>query len=277
MTLQEFEKRAIKLLDGISDNSRFEAEQLIQFALGIGKNDLLILRKDEISPEKLNLLEEMLSRRLSREPLQYICGEWEFFGLRMFCGKGCLIPRPETEMLCEYAVKNIPKDGKFVDICTGSGCIAVSVLKCRPDVTAVAVDISQHALVYARKNAEYHGVADRIEFVCADMKDYIPENMFDMLLSNPPYIKTEDMEALSPEVKCEPYIALDGGADGLDFYKIICQKYSRYLSNGGKYVMEVGYDIADDVCDLFNKNNRPAKIVNDIFGVKRMCVATKLI
>ena len=273
MTIQEFENHAIELLDEISDNSRFEAEQLIQFALGISKNELLVRRKDILSADVLSSLESLLSRRLEREPLQYICGEWEFFGLRIFCGKGCLIPRPETEMLSEYAIKHIPQGGSFLDICTGSGCISVSILKNRPDVTAVAVDISENALEYALKNAEHHGVADRIKFVCMDMAEYIPDKSVDMILSNPPYIKTEDMETLSPEVRREPHIALDGGTDELDFYKIICDKYSKYLNKKGKTVLEVGYDIAEDVKDMFVSNNFKAIIVNDIFGVKRMCVA----
>ncbi len=275
MTIQEFENHATKLLDEISDNSRFEAEQLIQFAMQISKNELLVRRKDVISADDLSLLESILSRRLNREPLQYICGEWEFLGLRMFCGKGCLIPRPETEMLSEYAIKHIPNGGRFLDLCTGSGCISVSILKNRPDLTAVAVDISESALEYARKNAEYHGVADRIKFICKDMAEYIPDKTVDMLLSNPPYIKTADMTTLSPEVKCEPYIALDGGDDGLDFYKIICDKHSRFINDNGKIALEVGYDIADDVCALFINNKFKANIINDIFGVNRMCIAEK--
>ena len=209
----------------------------------------------------------MFSRRIEREPLQYICGEWDFFGLRMFCGKGCLIPRPETEMLAEYAINKLPKGGHLLDLCTGSGCIAVSVLNNRADVTATAVDISGEALEYAKKNAAYHGIGDnRIQFVQTDILDYIPVAIPDIIVSNPPYIKTADISELSPEVKHEPHIALDGGHDGLEFYKIIAAKYHKYLQQNGEIVLEVGYDIANEVSAVFKGKGYVTEIISDIYG-----------
>lgn len=273
MTINDFRSKAIKSISLISDNAEFEAEQLMQFALGIGKNELLLSRKSILSDENVEKLESILARRLSREPLQYICGEWEFFGLRMFCGDGCLIPRPETEMLAEYAIKHLPKGGHLLDLCTGSGCIAVSVLNNRHDVTATAVDISGKALEYAKKNAEYHGVSDRMEIINCDLVDYLPLKIPDVIVSNPPYIKSDDVPTLSPEVRHEPEIALNGGYDGLDFYKIIASHYRKYLGVAGEIVLEVGYDIASEVAAVFKGRRFDTEIVTDIYGVERMCVA----
>ena len=276
MTINEYRKNAVAELSVISDNAEFEVDQLMQFALKKSKNELVICRRDELSNDEVSAIDGVVSRRMAREPLQYICGEWEFFGLRMFCGEGCLIPRTETEMLVDYIIKHLPKGGHFIDLCTGSGCIAVSVLENRPDVTATAVDISQEALFYARKNAEYHDVSDsRIEFVCCDVKEYAPKKLADIIVSNPPYIKTDDIPGLEPEVHHEPYIALDGGFDGLDFYKIIATGFKKYLNDGGEVVLEVGYDIADDVAKVFRVNGFEAETVKDIFGTDRMCVAKK--
>ena len=274
MTINEYRKKAIDLLKEITNNAEFEADQLLQFALCISKNDLILARRSGIPENKLEELNSVLARRMSREPLQYICGEWDFFGLRMFCGKGCLIPRTETEMLAEYAIKHLPKNGHLIDLCTGSGCIAVSVLNNRHDVTATAIDVSEEALCYARKNAAYHCIPEsRLEFVCADILDYVPVRIPDIIVSNPPYIKTEDLEGLSEEVKHEPVIALNGGHDGLDFYKIIASKYGRYLNIGGAIALEVGYDIAGEVAAVFRAKKFETELVTDIYGVERMCVA----
>lgn len=274
MTINEFRKKATNLLEEITENAGFEADQLIQFVLGINHNELIIKRRSSLTEEMVAKLNSVLARRMSREPLQYICGEWDFFGLRMFCGKGCLIPRPETEMIAEYAINHLPKGGHFLDLCTGSGCIAVSVLNNRPDVTATAVDISEDALYYARKNAKYHAVSEsRLEIVCCDMLDYTPVKMPDIIVSNPPYIKSDDVKRLDPEVQHEPSIALDGGHDGLDFYKIIAAKYGKYLNPDGEVVLEVGYDIAGEVAAVFRAKRFETKLVADIYGVERMCVA----
>ena len=275
MTITEFRKKAINALAEITDNSDFETDQLMQFALGISKNELITGRRNTLSEKNLEELNAVLARRLSREPLQYICGEWDFFGLRMFCGDGCLIPRCETEMLAEYAIKNLPKGGHLLDLCAGSGCIAVSVLNNRPDVTATAVDISEKALSYAKKNAKYHAVDDRLLFVCCDILDHTPMTIPDIIVSNPPYIKSDDIAGLSPEVLHEPVIALNGGHDGLDFYKIIAAKFGKYLNVNGEIVLEVGYDIAGEVAAVFRAKKFTTELVTDLYGVERMCVAKK--
>lgn len=276
MTLQEFKREAVDRLDGFTEDPAFEADQLIQGVLNINRKDALMKRKNPLSAADLAALREALERRLSHEPLQYICGEWDFFGLRMFCGKGCLIPRPETEMLAELAIKTLPRGGHLLDLCTGSGCLAVAVLNNRPDVTASAVDISEDALCYARKNAAYHGIGeDRLSFCCADLLDYVPLTIPDVIVSNPPYIKSEDVKTLSPEVLHEPLIALDGGHDGLDFYKNIAARYPRYLAQNGSMFLEVGYDIGEEVAAVFRAKKMDASLIADMFGVERVCVVKR--
>lgn len=277
MTIYDFKNNAVQELKTITENPSFEAEQLLINILGVSRNDLILQRKHEIPDDKLSALLNALERRKNREPLQYICGEWEFFGLRMFCGKGCLIPRPETEMLAEYAIKSLPKGGHLLDLCTGSGCIAVAVLSSRPDVTATALDISEDALYYAKKNAEYHGIGkDRINFVCKSIFDFLPEKAPDCIVSNPPYIKSADIETLSPEVKHEPVIALDGGEDGLVFYRNIAEKFYNCLKNNAEIYMEVGYDIFSEVSAVFTENKYSVQIFPDTFGVNRVCAAKKI-
>ena len=277
MTYNELKTKYIQQLDLICDNSVFEFRTLIQSITGMKISEIVFNRNSEIPENYLAPLEQAILRRLNREPLQYIMGEWEFFGLRMFCGKGCLIPRPETEMLAEIAIKNLPRNGVLLDLCTGSGCISVAVLNNRPDVTAVAVDISGEALEYAKKNAEYHNISSsRLKLVNADIYEYVPTIFPDVIVSNPPYIKSCDMETLSPEVKNEPFIALDGGHDGLDFYKLIAKYYAnKWLNDGGCCAVEVGYDIGEEVAAIFRSQKFEASLLRDMFEVERVCLAKK--
>ncbi len=278
MTYNEFKANYLPKLSEISDNASFELETLILHSSGLKKSDLLLNRGNEIPDRVLSVLSDCVRRRLDREPLQYIIGEWEFFGLRMFCGDGCLIPRPETEMLAEIAIKNLPRGGVLLDLCTGSGCIPVAVLNNRPDVTAIAVDISEKALNYAKKNAEYHGItSDRLKFICADIYEYIPTVFPDVIISNPPYIKSCDMEKLSPEVLHEPSIALDGGYDGLEFYKLIAKFFAKkYLNDGGCCAVEVGYDIGEEVAAIFRSQKFSSSLLRDIYEVERVCLSRNL-
>ncbi|MBO4950093.1 MAG: peptide chain release factor N(5)-glutamine methyltransferase [Clostridia bacterium] len=277
MTYNEFKAEYLPKLKLITDNASFELETIMLAISGLKKSELLLSRCNVLENSILEKLTKAVNRRLDFEPLQYIIGEWEFFGLRMFCGKGCLIPRPETEMLAEIAIKKLPRNGKLLDLCTGSGCISVAVLNNRPDVTAVAVDISEDALNYAKKNAEYHGISsDRLKFVCADIYEYTPDFIPDVIVSNPPYIKSDDMKTLSAEVLHEPAIALDGGHDGLDFYKLIAKYFAnKFISDNGCCAVEVGYDIGEEVAAIFRSQKFSANLLRDIFEVERVCLAQK--
>lgn len=278
MTYNEFKAKNLTRLSKVTENPAFEMETLLMHVSGMKRNELLQKRANQIPDEQLERLNDVIERRLDHEPIQYILGEWEFFGLRMFCGKGCLIPRPETEMLAEIAIKNLPRNGRLLDLCTGSGCLPIAILNNRPDVSAIAVDVSEDALKFARKNAEYHNIsASRLQFVSADIYEYTPKEQFDVIISNPPYIKTGDLATLAPEVLHEPTLALDGGHDGLDFYKLIVKFFAKkYLKDNGCCAVEVGYDIGEEVAAIFRSQKFSAVLSRDMYEVERVCIARNI-
>ncbi len=280
MTYNEFRTEAFELLRKCSDveNPDFEISTIVCHFARLSKARLLALRSENIPEDILEKLKEALERRLQCEPLQYIIGEWEFFGLRMFCGSGCLIPRPETELLVEKAIELLPKGGHFLDLCTGSGCISVAILNNRKDVTGTAVDISPEALGYAKRNAEYHKVENRLEIVNMPLEDYLPMTIPDCIISNPPYVKSADVDAFPQVMQYEPRIAFDGGHDGLDFYKIIAHRYSsRFLKNGGLLLLEAGHDTIREVEAILKYRKMKTQILTDMFGVERVCVGKKIV
>lgn len=183
-----------------------------------------------------------LRRRCSREPLQYIIGRWPFFREEYFVSPDCLIPRADTEVLVEHLVKVLPRGARFLDLCTGSGCIAISLQKNRPDLVGAAADISEGALAMAKKNAAHNGVS-AVEFFRADVTKLCERTeQFDCIVSNPPYIRTAVVDTLEAELMHEPRIALDGGEDGMDFYRAIVENYAGNLRAGGCFAFEFGYD-----------------------------------
>ncbi|MBR5528453.1 MAG: peptide chain release factor N(5)-glutamine methyltransferase [Clostridia bacterium] len=251
----------------------FIANQLLRHYVGREYSDSIFdkdLPEDCIGP-----LTDALEQKLAGRPLQYILGEWEFYGLRMFCGEGCLIPRPETEHLAEFLIKKLPRNSFFLDLCTGSGCIPVAVLKNRSDVHCVAVDISEDALKFARRNAEYHGVSSRMEIICCDAADFTPDEKFDIISSNPPYIKSADMDSLSDEVLQEPHIALDGGCDGLDFYRLIVSRFKNALTPCGYFAFETGEDTAEGTSEILASHGFYPQMIPDYSGIFRVVTGTK--
>ena len=194
-----------------------------------------------------------IKRLENREPLAYVIGEWYFYDEKYYVDSSCLIPRPDTEHLVDYLIKNLPQNAVFADLCIGSGCIAISVLAHRKDVSAIAVDISDQALEMARKNSVLNQVSDRITFLHGDIlsSNILNDKKFDAIVSNPPYIRTSVIDTLAPEVQNEPRIALDGGIDGLDFYKAIFSQYVKNVIDGGFIAVEIGYDQGDEMKQLF--------------------------
>lgn len=278
MTYSEFKTQAKKRMSVIGDveNPDFEISILICHFAKITKAHLLAVRNEIIPNETLEKLQEAIARREKNEPLQYIIGEWEFFGLRMFCGSGCLIPRPETELLVEKAIELIPEGGHFIDLCSGSGCISVAILNNRSDVTGVAIDISRDALTYAEKNARYHKVEKRLELVNCPLEEFIPIKIPDCIISNPPYVKTKDVDNFSDTMKYEPRIAFDGGFDGLEFYKAIARRYStRFLKDDGILLLEAGYDTVREVEAILKYRKMGTEVLTDIFGVERVVLGKK--
>lgn len=193
------------------------------------------------------------TRREAREPLAYILGEVPFYRGVLRVGPACLVPRSDTERLVELAIKTLPRGAHFADLGTGSGAIAVTVLAERPDTTAVALDLSEAALAVAVENAGAFGVLDRMTAVCADMRLPLPGGPFDAILSNPPYIPSAVLPTLSPEVRCEPALALDGGEDGLALYRALLG-HKTALREGGFFLLECGYDQEEAMAALSAEN-----------------------
>ena len=237
--------------EGIDEPS-FEASLLLERFAGVAYATLMTERDRLYDvPE----LEAAVARRLTREPLQYILGEWEFMGCLFSVNPDCLIPRPDTEILVETAIRLLPQNAHVVDLCTGSGCIAVSTLVHRPDVTADALELYPKTLALATENATRNGVSDRFSPIEADLlgngvSALTPLAPYDAILSNPPYIPTADMRDLSPEVHKEPMAALDGGTDGLTFYRAILRDYAPMVNPGGYILLEMGYDQATALQEL---------------------------
>ena len=220
-------------------------------------------------------LENAVRRRLSHEPLQYVLGEWEFYRQTYEVSPNCLIPRADTEILVETAIRLLPIRANFADLCTGSGCIAVSTLAERIDTTAVALEKFPATLALAERNAQKNKVADRFCGICADVlqapKEILAHAPFDAILSNPPYIPTKDIDELSPEVHAEPFAALDGGDDGLVFYRAILKHYTPLLKKDGFLLFEIGFDQAEALISLAKEQNfAHVRIIRDLGGRDRV-------
>lgn len=220
-------------------------------------------------------LESAVRRRLAREPLQYILGEWEFYHQTYEVTPDCLIPRSDTEILVETAIRLLPVGARFADLCTGSGCIAVSTLAERPDTWAVALEKFPATLALAERNAIKNGVSARFQGILADVLSPTPtlakDAPFDAILSNPPYIPTKDISSLSPEVHKEPLAALDGGKDGLIFYRAILEHYSPLLKENGFFLFEIGFNQANDLISLGNAYNfAHIHVIRDLGGRNRV-------
>ena len=229
------------------EEAAVETRELFRVFAGVSPAEYLWRHRSSEPPSSDSPeLAAALARRLSREPLAYIIGEAEFFGRAFRVTPDCLIPRADTEVIVEAAIARLPRGARFFDLCTGSGCIGLSILCERPDTRALLVDISPAALAVARENAERLGVADRCELVVADLlSDTLPERLGETpsaVISNPPYIESGVVPTLSPEVLREPALALDGGGDGLVFYRRLTERFSETVARGGFILYEIGYD-----------------------------------
>ncbi len=246
----------------------FEAKQIIRFVTKYSNAQILEKYMEELDPLKEQFLKSVVSGRVKRIPLQYLLGEWSFFGYDFFVGKGVLCPRPDTETLVEVAldlVGNAP--AKIADLCAGSGCVGISVAKEKPITLITAVEKYDAAYDYLTRNIEKNG-AENVIAVKADIETYETNEKFDLILSNPPYISREEMSTTSEETKSEPETALFGGEDGLDFYKIILDKWLPRLNVGGSVAVEVGAGMAQKVKELFIaaglKNVKTKEDINEI-------------
>lgn len=257
MTIKQALNLARQNLDSI------DAKVLLKFILKKDNTYIIANANKEMSRDEENELQESIQKIKDGFPLQYITHNQEFMGINFEVNQNVLIPQPDTEILVENTIRlvleneslenqeNSKKTMQILDLCTGSGAIAVSLKKYLPDVKIFASDISEKALEVAKKNAKNNNV--EIEFIKSDMFENIHEK-FDIIVSNPPYIKSEEIEKLSKEVQNEPKLALDGGKDGLKFYKIISREIKNYLKENGTLLMEIGYDEANEVMKLFENS-----------------------
>ncbi|MCL2099062.1 MAG: HemK family protein methyltransferase [Oscillospiraceae bacterium] len=230
--------------------------------------------------EKNNLDPYALAgRRTLREPIQYIIGEWEFYGDTYKLNKDCLIPRPETEFLTEYLINNAKKNALILELCSGSGCVSVSALIRRRDLCAVLVDILPGAVSVSRENAVFHRVSDRMEFYCLDLVNDAVEIMRlckpDLIVSNPPYLSTAEVTRLKTEkteLSHEPEKAFYGGEDGLDFYRFIISGYSAFCD---EMVFECGLGQYKKITGMLEERGFSCEIIKDYGGIERVIAGKK--
>lgn len=257
------------------------ARLLLEAYYGIKRIDILADPDRTIEDTNNEDFRNALERRKNREPVQYILGKTAFMGLEFTITPDVLIPRPDTEILVEEVLKNLNDGNRILDLCTGSGCILISLLKYSNGCEGVGVDISSAAVSLAEKNAG--DILDgRAGFLCGDLFEPIEkmdpeEAKFDIIVSNPPYIKTDVIKTLEPEVRDhEPMLALDGLNNGLYFYETIIPEAPKYLAPGGMLFFEIGYDQGEEVAGLMKeKGYVDVNIVKDYAGLDRVVYGTK--
>lgn len=284
-------REASKSLAGLGiESPEKEAELIIRQGLGINLAGLYA-NNPGLNEQQARIVDDIVRRRSRREPLQYILGHTDFSGLQIMVGRGVLIPRPETELMAEHAIKvlhgKLPdaekqrlKKGRctrILDLCTGSGCLALSLAKAFSSAQVYGTDISDSALHYARKNAEINGIRN-VDFIKGHLFAALNKNVsFDFIISNPPYIRKEDIPSLQAEVKdWEPLNALDGGDDGMDFYRQIIPDAMQYLNDQGFLMFELGIGCAETVSELFKAYGyHHIEIMKDYAGIDRIISAHK--
>ena len=269
------------LADNGIENARFEAEQILQKA-GIPRMKLLTELNGSVPEDAESAVRGMTGRRLSGYPLQYILGEWEFFGLTFPVGEGVLIPRQDTEILAELArdflLERSPDERNTLDLCAGTGCIGVTLAKlCGAEVKCV--ELSESAFGYLERGIDLNGVERLVTAVRGDVTDSeFTEKLggeYDLIVSNPPYLTETDMKNLQPEVTHEPKTALYGGKDGLDFYRKMLAIWTKRLKIGGMFAVEIGINQERGVMEIFEENGLNADCIKDTQGIYRIVYAIK--
>lgn len=255
MKIKEIINYGIELLkkNNIEDSSII-AKQLAQKIFNLDKTMLTVKSEEEVKNNLFDEYEIMINKIIEGIPLQYITNEQYFYGLKFYVDENVLIPQPDTEILVEEVI-NLYKDKdsiKILDMCTGSGCIGISLAKYLKNAKVTLVDISKPALEIATKNAKDNNV--EVEILRSNMFENVKEK-YDVIVSNPPYIETSVIKTLSKEVQNEPHLALDGGEDGLVFYRILANEAYKYLNKDGTLFMEIGYNQKEEVTKILEKTN----------------------
>lgn len=263
-------------------DAKTDARLLLEYACKTDRNALFLRGDMEVDTECEKLYLELISERLKHIPLQHLTGEQEFMGLTFVVNKHVLIPRQDTECLVEIVLKHLHDGMHILDMCTGSGCILISLLHYSNDCCGVGVDLSEDALKVAKENAARlgnNGISDTMDitFVHSNLFEKV-DGKFDIIVSNPPYIKTEVIDTLMPEVKnFEPIMALDGTEDGLFFYRKIIAEAKAFLHRGGQLFFEIGYDQGDEVSNLMlDAGYVDVEVSKDLAGLDRVVYGTFL-
>ncbi len=254
------------------ENHMFETHLIVRSILKMSPMDLVLSHTKEVEADKVEMVRAAALRRINGEPLQYILGTEEFMGIEFEVAKDVLIPRADTETLVETVLKHLNKNGAtLLDIGCGSGCVGLSIAYLNSRVCLRGVDISDSALKLSKRNAKKLGLSERAEFVKADiLSDSLP-GKYDVIVSNPPYIRTDVIPTLMREVQFyEPHLALDGGGDGLKFYRTIIEKAPRLLNEKGLLAFEIGFDQGEEVSKLMNKSFDNVKVIKDLAGNDRV-------
>lgn len=261
-----------RLLEAGIEEAALDARLLLEQICGTDRNTLLVHGDREVNEREQQAYEEAIARRSQRIPLQQITGSQEFMGLVFQVNEHVLVPRQDTEILVEEVLRELQDGMRVLDLCTGSGCILISLLHYSNRCQGVGTDISPEALEVARKNgAALLGTDKEYTFGESDLFEQV-EGCYDIIVSNPPYIRHEEIDTLMPEVRdYEPRIALDGGEDGLDFYRRIAIESPAHLNGGGRLYLEIGCDQGDAVQELLlQRGFREVNVVQDYAGLDRV-------
>jgi release factor glutamine methyltransferase len=283
MTIKQLLNQAVNRLSGVDDEQEIilDARLLLEYTLDCNRAYMILHENDEIEQQVCEQYFQYIEERVHGKPIEYIMHKAYFYGYEFKVNEYTLIPRPETEELVSYALDKleIGQRQKIFDVGSGSGCIGIALCKSNENIYCVSIDRSKDAIQIGKYNAKFNGVSDRMSFVESDLfqgidEDYIGE--VDMILSNPPYIRSADIQELSSKVKdYEPMMALDGGQDGLIFYKAISAEAKRYLKKGGWLLFEVGHDQAEEVMNILEEEKyHHITCKKDLFKIDRIVMAT---
>ncbi len=281
MNLKDLYDNSVKKLSSI-ENAENEVRYIFKKVLSMSDSDLILNRTSIISDEDEAAINSMVNSRLDGKPIQYILGEWDFCGLTFKIDDRVLIPRSETEILCEF-VLNYIKDMKnpyVADLCAGSGCIGITIKHKRPDVY---MNFFEKSLEAARCLSENVSRLCPNQFTVTTVGDilnieiYETVPQFDVIVSNPPYVRTDELESLQSEVKFEPTMALDGGEDGLDFYRYIITQWTKFLKDDGLFAFECGEGQAEDIESMLKNEGFSTQILKDYRYVDRFVIGKRLL
>ncbi|MBQ3136133.1 MAG: peptide chain release factor N(5)-glutamine methyltransferase [Clostridia bacterium] len=279
MTLDELYKSSVEKLKNI-ENIEIDVRIILKKVLSFSETDFLINKNRELSSHEVQTIGSMIDKREKGIPVQYIIGEWDFYGTTFKVNDSVLIPRPETEILCEYVINYLRNKNEPViaDLCTGSGCIGITVKKYIGDATVVMVEKSPEAAEVCLENIKSILGNDKVFFINEDV--FLSERFkqlpqFDVIVSNPPYIKSSEISSLQSEVLFEPEIALDGGDDGLDFYRLFAEKWTEHLKPDGMFAFECGEDQANDIKSILEEKNFDVYIKNDYNNIERFVIGKR--